>query len=312
MAMLKQAVEADTRAATQTHKKLSRDRLEEIVVGYLFLLPDVLGLLVFVVGPMLFAFYVSLNKWDGFTTAEFIGVKNYAVLLRDQRFVDSLLRTVKYTLGFVPTAYVLSLTLALLLNRKAWGSTFFRTSYFMPVAISLVVASIVWRFMFAPSYGFLNFVLQTFGLPKSQWLGSVQTAMFSILIVTIWKPAGYFMIILLAGIQDIPREYFEAAIIDSAGPWALFRYIIMPLLKPTSFFVIAILTINSLQAFDQIYVLTRGGPAYSTYTLLMYIYEQAFRFWRFGHAAAMSFVLFGIILILTLIQLHYFRAGEAD
>lgn len=312
MRILRRLAGLKTRSMIKTHKRLSRDRREQIFVGYLFLLPDVLGLLVFLIGPMIFAFYISFNEWSSLGTIEFVGIGNYFTIFKDPRFFESLWRSFKYTLGFVPTVYVLGLILALLLNKKPRGSTFFRISFFLPVAISLVVASIVWRFMFEPSYGFINFILQSFSLPKLQWLGSVQTSMFSLLIVSVWKYTGYFMIILLAGIQDIPKEYFEAAAIDGASHWTVLRYIIMPLLKPISFFVIVILTINSLQAFDQIYVLTRGGPAYSTYTLLMYIYEKAFKFWEFGQAAAMSFVLFCIILVLTLIQVRYFRTGGVD
>ena len=230
----------------------------------------------------------------------------------DPRFWASLQRTAVYTVGLVPTVYVLGLGIALLLNRNPRGGTIFRTIYFMPVAMSLVIASVVWRFLFEPSYGFLNFLLESVGLPGPEWLGSTQTAMLSVLIVTVWKSVGYFMIILLAGIQDIPQDYVEAAVIDGANSWQVVRRIILPLLKPTSFFVIIILLINSLQAFDQIYILTRGGPAYATNTLLMYIYETAFQFWNFGYSAAMSFVLFAVIFVLTLFQVRFFRFGQID
>lgn len=289
-------------------RRISRDRLEEMLTGYLFVLPDVLGLLVFVIGPMFFALYISLNHWSGFTTPQFVGLQNYVQMAQDGRFWDSLRRTVIFTVGLVPTVYVFSLALALLLNRNPRASTFFRTMYFMPVAMSLVVAAIVWRFMFEPTYGFLNYILSWFGIDGLQWLGSRDTAMISVLIVTVWKSAGYFMIILLAGIQDIPIDYIEAASIDGANGWSIFRRIILPLLRPTSLFVIVVLIINSLQAFDQIYVLTRGGPAYATDTLLMYVYEEAFRFWDFGYSAAMSFVLFILILLITIFQIRFFRS----
>jgi multiple sugar transport system permease protein len=306
------ATTGSTSRAAGAPRRLNRDRREEMLVGYLFVLPDVLGLLVFIVGPMIFAFYISLNEWSGFTTPTFVGLENYVNMAGDPRFWASLRRTAIFTLGLAPTVYVLGLALAMLLNRGPRGSTVFRTIYFMPVAMSLVVASIVWRFLFEPSYGFLNYALSWFGLPGLQWLGSTDTAMLSVLIVTVWKSAGYFMIILLAGIQDIPQDYIEAARIDGAGGWQVFRRIILPLLRPTSLFVIIILIINSLQAFDQIYVLTRGGPVYATDTLLMYVYEEAFRFWNFGYSAAMSFVLFVLILAVTIFQLRFFRAGQTD
>lgn len=303
---------SSTAPATRASRRFNRDRREEMLVGYLFVLPDVLGLAVFIVGPMLFALYISLNEWSGFTTPTFVGLQNYVNMASDPRFWASLRRTAIFTIGLAPTVYVLGLALAMLLNRGPRAGTVFRTIYFMPVAMSLVVASIVWRFLFEPSYGFLNYALSWFGLPGPQWLGSKNTAMLSVLIVTVWKSAGYFMIILLAGIQDIPQDYIEAARIDGAGGRQVFRRIILPLLRPTSLFVIIILVINSLQAFDQIYVLTRGGPVYATDTLLMYVYEEAFRFWNFGYSAAMSFVLFILILVLTIFQLRFFRAGQTD
>jgi multiple sugar transport system permease protein len=304
--------QAPPATAQPAKRRFSRDRVEEAVTGYLFVLPDLLGLLVFVVGPMLYALYISLNRWSGFTTPTFIGLENYIDMASDPRFWASLRRTFLWTLGLVPTVYVFSLALALLVNRNPRGSTLFRTVYFMPVAMSLVVAAIVWRFIFEPTYGFLNYVLGLFGIEGLLWLGSRDTAMISVLIVTVWKSAGYFMIILLAGIQDIPNDFIEAARIDGANSRQIFRRIIMPLLRPTSLFVIIILLINSLQAFDQIYVMTRGGPAYATDTLLMYVYEEAFRFWNFGYSAAMSFVLFLLILVITVFQLRFFRDSNTN
>lgn len=297
---------------SRTKRRISRDKLDEMLTGYLFVLPDVLGLLIFVVGPVLFAFYISLNKWSGFNEPVFVGLKNYVTMTNDPRFWASLRRTALFTIGLVPTVYVLSLAMALLINRNPRGSTFFRTLYFMPVAMSLVIASVIWRFMFEPTYGFINYALGLIGIDGPDWLGSTKTAMLSVLIVTVWKSAGYFMIILLAGIQDIPLDYIEAARIDGANGWQVFRRIILPLLGPTSVFVIIILLINSLQAFDQIYVLTRGGPANATDTLLWYIYEEAFKFWDFGYSAAMSIFLFAMILVLTIFQFRMFRSNRAD
>jgi ABC-type sugar transport system permease subunit len=176
--------------------------------------------------------------------------------------------------------------------------------------MSMVVAGVIWRFMFDPGNGLINETLSAVGLPTAQWTGNVQSAMVSVLIVAVWKSAGYFMIILLAGIQDIPSDYIESAQIDGGNKWQIFRHIIMPLLRPTSFFVIVILSINALQAFDQIYVMTRGGPAQATYTLVMYIYEKAFREWNFGYSGAMAVVLFVMIFVLTLVQVRYFRSSD--
>lgn len=298
------------RAQTGRKRGVNREKREQALVGYLFVLPDLLGLLVFLVLPMLMAFAISFSDWRLTGVPEFVGLRNYEVIFKDPKFSASLGRSILYTVGFVPTVYCLSLGMAVLLTRKSRTNFFFRTLYFMPIAMSLVVAGVIWRFMFDPGNGLINNLLSTFGLPTFQWTGNVQSAMLSVLIVSIWKSAGYYMIILLAGIQDIPRDYIEAAEIDGANRWQTFRHIIMPLLKPTSFFVIVILTINALQAFDQIYVMTNGGPAQATYTLLMYIYEKAFREWNFGYSAAMSAVLFILIMLLTLVQVRYFRSAD--
>jgi len=291
-------------------REMNRDRREQMIVGYLFVLPDLLGLLIFMVGPMFMAFVISFTDWRLVGTPKFVGLDNYQTMLKDPRFSASLKHTFSFTLRYVPLVYTISLGMAVLLRRRSRANGFFRTVYFMPVAMSLVVAGVIWRFMFDPGNGLINTLLETAGLPTSKWTGSVQTAMLSVIIVSVWKSAGYFMIILLAGIEDIPRDYIEAAQIDGANHWQTFRHIVMPLLKPTSFFVIVIVMINSLQVFDQIYVMTRGGPAYATYTTLIYMYDKAFRQWNFGYAAAMSVTLFGLILILTLIQVRYFRSGE--
>jgi multiple sugar transport system permease protein len=289
---------------------MGRDKIEQTVVGYLFLLPDVIGLLIFMIGPMVMAIVISLTNWKLVGAVKFVGLHNYGFLLQDPKFHQSLWRSVVFTISFVPTVYTLSLGMAMLLNRKSRAIGIFRTIYFMPVAMSLVIAGVIWRYMFEPNNGLMNILLKACGLPTLQWTGSVQTAMFSVVIVSVWKAAGYFMIILLAGLEDIPEDYIYAAQIDGANRWQVFQHIIMPLLKPTSFFVIVVLGINSLQAFDQIYVMTRGGPALVTYTSLMYIYDKAFREWNFGYAAAMSVVLFAIIMILTMVQVRYFRSGE--
>lgn len=308
---MSQLATAASQPATSRRKpRKNRDQREQALVGYLFVLPDLIGLIVFIIGPMLLAFAISFSDWRLTGVPEFVGIKNYEIILKDPKFGASLGRTILYTIGYVPVVYTLSLGLAVLLTRKVRGNTFFRTLYFMPIAMSMVVAGVIWRFMFDPGNGLINDIFRSVGLPALQWTGNVQSAMVSVLIVSIWKSAGYFMIILLAGIQDIPSDYIEAAQIDGANRWQIFRRVIMPLLKPTSFFVIVILSINALQAFDQIYVMTRGGPAQATYTLLMYIYEKGFREWNFGYAGAMAVVLFAMIFVLTLIQVRFFRSTE--
>lgn len=308
------SISATSRSASRNwwkrYRNLSQDKKEQIYTGYLFLLPDLLGLLLFVIGPMLLAFVISFTDWKLTEAPQFVGLRNYELIFRDPKFGASLGRTIMYTLGFVPAVYVISLGMAVLLTRRGRANFFFRTIYFMPVAMSMVVAGVVWRFMFDPGNGLINESLSLLGLPTAQWTGHVQSAMFSVQLVAVWKSVGYFMIILLAGIQDVPSDYLEAAQIDGANRWQTFRHIIMPLLRPTSFFVIVILTIGALQAFDQIYVMTRGGPAQATYTLVMYIYEKAFREWNFGYSGAMAVILFIMIFILTIIQVRYFQSSD--
>jgi ABC-type sugar transport system permease subunit len=243
-----------------------------------------------------------------------IGFDNYREFLFMGRAsvdnLDALKRTLIFCVAVTFIQFALGLFVALIVNQNLKGSNIFRTIYFMPVAMSMVVAGVIWRFMLDPGNGLINEMLRSVGLPTSQWTGNVQSSMVSVLMVAVWKSVGYFMIILLAGIQDIPSDYLEAAQIDGASKWQAFRYIVMPLLRPTSFFVLVILSINSLQAFDQIYVMTRGGPAQSTYTLLMYIYEKAFREWNFGYSGAMAVVLFAMVFILTLVQVRFFRSSD--
>src|SRR5690606_35879682 len=209
----------------------NRDRREQALVGYLFILPDLLGLLIFLVGPMLMAFVISFTDWRLTGVPEFVGLRNYEIIFKDPKFGASLGRTILYTIGFVPTVYCLSLGMAVLLTRRARGNFFFRTLYFMPIAMSMVVAGVMWRFMLDPGNGLVNQLLRAVGLPGFQWLGNVQSAMASVILVSVWKSAGYFMIILLAGIQDIPQDYIEAAEIDGASRWQIFWRIILPLLK---------------------------------------------------------------------------------
>ncbi|MBV9674026.1 MAG: sugar ABC transporter permease [Verrucomicrobia bacterium] len=289
---------------------MDRDQREQAIVAFFFLLPDALGLLLFLILPMLLAFSFSLTDWRLVTPPQFVGLRNFFRISADPLFAASLGRTLLYTISFVPTVYFFSLGIAILLTRRSRSNTFFRTVYFMPVAMSLLVAGVTWRFLLDPDAGLINALFAWVGLPRLHWAGSVQTAMISVLIPAIWKNVGYFMIILLAGIQDIPKEYIEAARLDGASTWQIYRRVIMPLLKPVSFFVIVILTIGALQTFDQVYVMTQGGPAYATYTLLIYIYEKGFKEWNLGYASALSVVLFAIIFALTLIQVRYFRADE--
>lgn len=282
-------------------------RGEQRLVGYGFLLPDLIGLGLFVGLPIVGAFYVSLHDWSGIGGRTYIGLSNYRELLEDPGFTDSLKVTALYVVAFVPLLFVLSLALALLVNQRLVGSGFFRSAYFIPFMLSLVVASVIWAVILDERAGLLNAALAKVGIGPQPWLGSTTFALWSIVIVTLWQSIGYSMIIFLAGLQDIPRQLYEAATIDGARAGQRFRGITLPLLKPTSVFVLVISFIGAFQLFEPIFVLTQGGPADATTTTVFYIYRQGFEFLRLGYASALAVVLFAIILVFTLIQLRVFR-----
>lgn len=277
----------------------------DIVAGYLFLLPNIIGFLIFVLGPALASLILSFYDWNLFNTPNFVGVGNYVKILHDNTFWQSLFNTIYFTIGSVPFSIVLSLILAVALNQKIKGLTLFRTIYFLPVVSSMVAIALVWRWMYNNDYGILNSLLSQLHLPTVNWLSSTTWAMPAIILMSIWKSLGYDMVIFLAGLQGIPNSYYEAAKIDGASGFQLFRYITIPLLSPTTFFVTIISLISSFQVFDQAYIMTDGGPANKTMTIVYYLYRSGFSYYKMGYASAVAWALFIIILILTIIQWKY-------
>jgi ABC-type sugar transport system permease subunit len=280
-------------------------------VGYGFLLPDLLGLTVFVALPIAGAFYISFHDWTGIGAQRWSGLSNYTALIHDQAFLQSLKITAIYTVSFVPLLYAIALGLALLVNQGLRLTGFLRSAFFAPFMVSLVVGSIVWSFMLQDPAGVVNSIIGLFGIAPQPWLGSTKLALVSVILVTLWQAVGYSMIIFLAGLQDIPSVYYEAARVDGAGAWRRFRSITLPLLKPTSAFVILISLIGAFQLFDPIFVMTQGGPANATTTAVFYIYQQAFQFLQFGYASALSVALFAIILVFSVVHLKLLRV-ETD
>jgi multiple sugar transport system permease protein len=286
-------------------------RGQQWLVGYGFLLPDLIGLAVFVVLPILGAFYISFHDWTGIGKQSWAGIDNYKTLIHDKAFWQSIKVTAIYTVSFVPLLYIISLGLALLVNQGLKLTGAMRTAFFAPYMVSLVISSVIWSFMFQDPAGAVNVIIGWFGFAPQSWLGSTDTALISVIVVTLWQSVGYSMIIFLAGLQDIPTSYYEAARVDGAGPWRRFTSITLPLLKPTSVFVLLISFIGAFQLFDPIFVMTQGGPANATTTAVYYIYQQAFQYLQLGYASALSVVLFAIILVFSLVQLRVFR-DEAD
>jgi len=287
-------------------KRLQR---EKILVGYSFLAPDFIGLVVFFIIPCILAFIISFHKWNAVGPMEYIGASNYRRLWEDPYFTKTFLVTLKYTLMFVPLNFIFALALAHLVKKKIPGISLFRTIYFVPTAISLVAVSIIWRYMFQP-YGLINSILEFFGISKQPWLGSRNQALYGVLIVSLYMSIGYYMVIFLAGLNDIPEQYYEAARIDGASSWHLFLHVTLPLLKSTTFFVLLMSTLQSFQVFDQIYVLTGGGPAYTSSTSVFYMYQNAFQYYNFGYSSSIAVILFIILFSISFVLIKVLRGGR--
>lgn len=279
--------------------------------AYLFMAPDLLGLSVFVGLPMVLSVVLAFFRISGFGDYEFIGLDNYRRLINDPTFLDSLQVTLVYVGLLVPGVFCASLGLALLVRRKMPFVGVFRTLLFLPNVVSVVVVGLVWQFMLSDQTGVVSRIMRAIGFDPPSWLGDPNFALGSVIGITIWALMGYYMIIFLAGLQDIPSEYYESARIDGASARQSFAHITWPLLKPTSFFVLLMTTVAAITgAFDLIYVLTSGGPANGTSVAIYYIYEQAFLFGEYGYAAAMGSFLVLVMLACAAVIFHVTRGGR--
>ena len=282
---------------------------EETVAAYLFLMPSLIIFVVFTFYPAAFSLVVSMFRWNMPSAPVFVGFENYLYLFTDAVeapvFWRSFFNTFYFALG-VPINIAVSLLIALLLNRRLRGVGVFRTIFFLPTITSMVAVSVVWLWLFHPAqYGLFNSFLVQLGLPIQRWLRDPVLAMPCLIAIGVWYGMGYNIIIFLAGLQSIPRTFYEAAMIDGAGEVALFRYITWPLLGPTLFFVLTVGMINSLKAFTEIDVMTQGGPLNSTTTLAYYLYQNAFQFFQMGKASAIAVLLFVMLFLLTWIQFRF-------
>ena len=303
-----------TSGANSTRKGLSA-RHREWIAGYLFVLPDVLGLFVFLGVPMLLSLVLSVYEVNGFGGYNFVGAKNYIRIWHDPLFWKGARVTALYAVMLVPSLYVTALGLALLVQQTNRFNAIMRSMFFAPNMVSLVVVALVWQFMVIDKIGVVSQAMAGLGLPSISFLGDPNFALITVVLVSVWFLMGFYMLIFLGGLQDIPKEYYEAAMIDGAGPIKRFRYVTLPLLKPTSFFVLMVSMVAAVagaQAFDIIYVMTKGGPANSTSVLIVYIYQQAFSFGAFGYAAAMSSILVVALMIVTAIFFAVTRGGRFD
>lgn len=274
--------------------------------AFLFLSPTIIIFGAFIIFPVIFSFYLSFHQWNMFgTDRTFIGFANYSQLLSSPEFWQVFKNTIVYTVGTVPVNMMLALAVAYVLNKKLIGKKFLRTAFFTPVIISWIAAAVIWRWLFEPNYGLINHVIGWFGVSQVNWLNDPSMAMIALIIVGVWKTFGFNMILFSAGLQAIPEHYYEAAEIDGANKMSQFWNITIPLLSPTTFFIVIMSVIGSFQVFDAVYVLTSGGPFGSTKVMIFYIYENAFKFFNMGYASALAYVLFAVIFILTLLQVKF-------
>lgn len=272
--------------------------------GYIFLLPIIIGFIFFTVFPVIISLYYSFTDYDGITKPTFTGLTNYTTLFQEKDFKNSLFNSLYFTLGTVPIGAFLSLSIAVLLNCKIKFMKVYRSAFFIPVIVSLVSTAMVWQWMYSTDYGIINGVLGKLGLYQPAWLSSKQWAMPSVIIMSVWKNLGFNVVIFLAGVQGISISLYEAAEIDGANIFQKFAHITIPLIKPTMVFVLIMSMIGALQTFDQIYIMTNGGPNNATQVIAHLIYMNAFQFFKQGYASAMAYVLFIIMFIASIFQLR--------
>ncbi len=285
-----------------------KSKTKEYIIAYLLIAPNTVGVVFFVLLPILMAIRLSLYSQEGFTLGQFIGLGNYRNLFGDVIWWNSMKVTFLYTGMLLPLLFLGSLGLAVLANTRFLKfQKPFRTACFSPYMLSMISVAVVWMALLNPSRGLLNRVLSRVGIAPSQWLASVHTALPSIVLINVWWYVGYYMIIFLGGLQDIPQEYYEAARIDGAGGWKAFWFITLPLLKPTMAFIAVMLTIVSFNVFDIVYVMTSGGPARATHVAALFIFRQGFEFLRFSYASASAVVLGAMMLVFAIVQLRFLK-----
>ena len=289
-------------AAPRRVGSLRAQRRREVIEAYLYLLPTFVGLILFSLGAIVVSVGISFTDWNILQPPHWVGLSNYVRLFSTPLNWQVFGNTLYYMGVIVPVGTALALGLALALNRGLRGIVLLRSLYFLPVISSTVAVSLVWGWLYNQQFGLINYLLSLVGITGPAWLADTRTAMPAVIIMSIWKGLGYNMVIFLAGLQGIPQELYEAAAIDGAGAWARFRYVTLPLVSPTTFFVVVLSTIAAFQVFDQTYVMTGGGPAYSTTTLALFIYQNAFQWFHMGYAAALSYVLFAAVAVVTLVQ----------
>lgn len=282
--------------------------------AYLFIAPILIYFAVFKYYPIIKMIDLTFLNASGLNIPQFVGLRNYKEFFADPIAIKALTNSLLYLLYWLPSVIILALFLALLLNKNLKMRRFFRAAYFSPVITSMVAVSLVWKWLYNPSYGIFNYIFEFLGLPKMLFLRSAETVLPSVALVGIWKSVGYFMIIILAGLQSIPEIYYESAIVDGANDRQKFWYITLPLLRHTLVFAIMMAIIQGIQVFDSVYVMTYGeaednpgGPMYASMVMVLYIVQQAFRNFRYSYGATLSLVLFIILLGAVIIQTRLYH-----
>lgn len=282
--------------------KVKTAKYREAVAGYLFLMPNFMGFLIFTIFPVIGSLLLSFSDWNMITSPVIVGFENYQTLGKDPLLLQSLSNTAFFSFLSVPLSIMLALFLAVIINKKIRGINFFKAAYFLPTIYSTVAVALIWQWIYDYQAGLLNHIIGWIHLGPYPWLVSPQWAMLSVVGVAVWRGVGYNMLIFLAGLQGVPAELYEAARIDGAKQWQIFWHVTRPVISPTTFFVTITSIINSFQVFDITTVLTNGGPGNATNTLVMLIYQHAFQFFRMGYASAIAYVLFGIVFVFTILQ----------
>lgn len=307
MAALSSLAAADT--ATDRLAERWR-RLRQQLTPYAFIAPNLVLFTVFVFFPLLYAAYISVHEWSLIDTPTFVGARNFQRLARDPQFWQSLRNTLVFSVATVPTSLLLGLAVAIGLNRRLAARTLLRSLFFLPVVVSSVATAVIAAWLFNDNYGVVNEILKRVGLSPVAWLSTPQWALPSIILTTLWVRIGFCMVVYLAALQTISPSYYEAAQIDGATRLQMFRFVTWPLLRPTTFLLLILNVIYSFQVFDLIYVMTGGGPGFSTTMVVQYVYQSAFAAAEMGYASAMGMVLFALVLVFTLVQWRINRRSE--
>jgi len=284
---------------------------QEALTGWLFILPALIGLAVFIYGALVYSLYISFTKWDLLTPAKWIGFGNYLNIFKDKTFLQCFYNTLYFVVFIVPLGIITAIAMAMILNNKVKCLTFFRAAYYMPSITSTIAIGMVWLWIFNPDQGVLNSLLVILGVgDPPRWLESTVWGRPALSIMRLWQVSGFYMIFYLAGLQNIPTSLYEAAEIDGASSWQKTRYITVPLLSNTTFFVSIMLIIEVFNLFEAIYIMTEGRPGGTTNTILYYIYTEAFESYRMGYSSAVAWVLFVILFMFTLILFIIRRKKE--